>query len=136
MFATEFLVHTKHIAYFATANSDVASGNVLIGTYVAPQFKHETLAEAHDFGFAATARCKVGTTLGSAHRQCGQGVLEGLLKAEELQDAEIDGGMETHAALVRANGVVELHAIAEVDVYLSVIVGPGHAEGDDAVGLH
>ena len=43
--------------------------------------------------------------------------------------------METDAALVRADGVVELHAIAEVVLYLAFVVDPGNAESDDAVRL-
>ena len=44
--------------------------------------------------------------------------------------------MEAHAAFVRANGVVELHAVAEVYVRVAAIVNPGHFEGKDAVGFY
>ena len=44
--------------------------------------------------------------------------------------------METDAALIWADGVVELHAIADVDVDITVVVHPRHAEGEDAVGLY
>lgn len=37
-----------------------------------------------------------------------------LLKAEELDDGEGNGRVEAEATLVRANGAVELHAVATV----------------------
>ena len=43
--------------------------------------------------------------------------------------------METDAALVGADGVVELNAVADVVLHLALVVEPGHAEGHDTVGL-
>ena len=43
--------------------------------------------------------------------------------------------MEADAALVRADGVVKLYAVAQVILYLAAVVEPGHAESDDTVGL-
>ena len=43
--------------------------------------------------------------------------------------------MEAQAALIGTDGAVELNAIAEVDLYLALVVHPGHTEGDDAFGL-
>ena len=45
-------------------------------------------------------------------------------------------GMEPQAALVGANGGVELHAEAAVHLDLAVVVHPGHAEHNLALGLH
>ena len=73
--------------------------------------------------------------LAAAHGQGGQAVLEGLLEAEELQDALIDRRMEAQAALVGADGAVELDAVAAVHLDLALIIDPGHTEGDDALGL-
>lgn len=44
--------------------------------------------------------------------------------------------METDASLIWTDGVVELHAIADVDVDITVVVHPRHAESEDAVGLY
>ena len=44
--------------------------------------------------------------------------------------------MEAHAAFVRADGVVELHAVAEVYVRVAAVVNPRHLEGKDAVGFY
>ena len=44
--------------------------------------------------------------------------------------------METDTTLVRANGIVKLHAIAEVGLNITVIIGPGNAESEDTVGLN
>ena len=43
--------------------------------------------------------------------------------------------MQAQAALVGADGAVELHAEAAVHLDLAVIVDPRHAEHDDALGL-
>ncbi len=66
----------------------------------------------------------------------GQGVFEDLLKAQELDDALVDGGVEPQAALVGADGAVELHPEAPVDVDLALIILPGHPELDDPLRLH
>jgi hypothetical protein len=55
-------------------------------------------------------------------------VLEDLLEAEELQDALVDARVEAQAALVGADGAVELDAEAAVDLDLALIVHPRHAE--------
>ncbi len=44
--------------------------------------------------------------------------------------------MEPNAALVRANRHAVLDAVAAVDLHAAVVVYPGHAEHDDALGLH
>ena len=43
--------------------------------------------------------------------------------------------MEAQAALVGADGAVELHTVAAVHLNLALIVNPGHTEGDDALRL-
>ena len=37
--------------------------------------------------------------------------------------------MESQTALVGTDGVVELHAIARIDLYLAQIIDPGHLKG-------
>lgn len=46
--------------------------------------------------------------LATAHGQGSEGVLEDLLKAQELDHAECDGGVEAQASLVGTNGAAEL----------------------------
>ena len=92
------------------------------------QFGHEGLAETHDLGVGLTLRVEVGAALAAAHRQRGQGVLEDLLEAEELDDALVHGRMEAQAALVRSDGGVELDAVAAVHLDLALVVGPCDAE--------
>ena len=94
------------------------------------------MAETHDFGIALSSGSKVATALTTTHRQCGECVLECLFEAQELQDTQIYRGMETQTALVRANGTVELHTIANVHLNLALVVDPGNAERGDALWLH
>ena len=43
--------------------------------------------------------------------------------------------MEADAAFVRADGVVELHAVADIVLHFTFVVNPCDAEGYDAVGF-
>jgi hypothetical protein len=67
----------------------------------------------------------------------GEAVLEGLLEAEELQDAQVHAGVEAQAALVGSDGAVELDAEAAVHLnMLPLSSTQGIAEDDGALGLH
>lgn len=59
-----------------------------------------------------------------------------LLKAEELDDTEVDSGMEAKTALVGPQSTAILHAETSVDVLLALIVDPGHAERKHPLGLN
>ena len=83
----------------------------------------------------ASAGVEVGAALAAADRHAGQGVLEDLLEAEELDDAEVDRGVEPQAALVGAERRVELHPEAAVDLDAAGVVRPRHAEDDLPLGL-
>ena len=56
-------------------------------------------------------------------------------RPRNFQHAERNRGVEAKAALVGANGRVELDAIAAIDLDLSRIIDPRHAEHDDALRL-
>ena len=62
-------------------------------------------------------------------------VLEDLLEGEELEDAEVDRGVEAQAALVGADGAVHLDAEAAVDLDLAAVVLPRDAEHEDPLRL-
>ena len=130
------LVHTEEIADFASAHTDVTGGNVHIGTYHFIEFQHEGLAEAHDLGIALAARGEIAAAFSTAHGQGGEGVLEGLLKSEELQDAEVYRAVEAQSALVGSDSAVELHAVADVHLNLAFVIHPRHTEGGDALRFH
>ena len=129
------LVLAEEVADFAAADADVTGGNVGIGSDMAGKLGHEALAETHDFAVGLAARIEVGAALAAAHGKRGEGVLEGLLKAEELENGESYGRMEAEAALVRPDRGVELDAVAAVDLNDAVVVDPGNAEHDRALGL-
>ena len=136
VFVHQTFVHAKHVANFAAAYADITGGHVAVGTEVLPQAEHEGLAEAHDFTVALATGREVATAFTAAHRQGGEGVFECLFKAEEFEDREVHGSVEADTAFVRANGVVELHAIADVVLYFAFVVDPGYAEGNDTVGFN
>jgi len=99
---------------------------------MAVKLGHKSLTEAHDLIVAAATDREVGTTLATTHGQRGKGVLESLFKTEELQDAEVHGGMEAQTTLVRANGTVKLNTITNVDMDLTLVIGPRYTESNDA----
>ena len=134
--ASEFLVHAVQEAYLTTAYTYVTGRYILIRANATPEFEHERLAETHDLVVGFAYGVEVRTTLGAAHRQGRQGVLEGLLKSEELEHRRCNGAVETQSAFVRANGSVELHTVTEVRLYLALVVNPCYAEREDTVGLN
>ena len=130
----ELLVHTEHICHLASAYAYVAGGDVFVRADVAVKLAHEGLAEAHDLGVALAARGEVRATLGAAHGQGGERVLERLLEGEELQDALVYRLVEPYTSLVRADDVVVLHAVAHICLHLALVVNPCHAELHNPVG--
>lgn len=78
------------------------------------------VAEATDLVVRLALRVKVRTTLSTAHVETGQGVLEHLLEAEELEDGQVDGRVETEATLVRAEDRRELDTVTGVDLALAL----------------
>ena len=44
--------------------------------------------------------------------------------------------METDTAFVRANGIVELHAIAQIGLHFTFVVHPSDTEREDTIGFH
>ena len=129
------LVLAEQEADLAAAHADVAGRNVGVRADVALQFGHEALAEPHHLVVALALGIEVRSALAAAHGQRGQRVLEDLLERQELQDAQVDAGMEAQPALVRADGAVHLDAEAAVDLDVALVVDPRHAEHDDALGL-
>jgi len=61
-------------------------------------------------------------------------ILEDLLKAQKLENGEVDRRVETKTTLVGAECGVELHAVALVDLALALVVLPYHAELDNPLG--
>ncbi len=72
--------------------------------------------------------------LAPAHRQPGERVLDHLLEGEPLEEVLADLRMETQAALVGADRVGELNAVAAVDLHAARVVRPYHAEDQAAIG--
>src|SRR5690554_2985286 len=134
-FVAQALVLAIQEADLPGTDADVTGGDVQILADVARQLGHEGLAEAHYFSVALALGVEVRAALAAAHGQGGQRVLEYLLEGQELEHAQVDRGVETQAALVRADSAVHLHAVAAVDVNLTVIIHPRHAEHDDPLGL-
>ena len=126
--SVELAVLTEHIANLTGTNADVAGRHIRVRTDVLIQLIHKALAESHHFPVGLTLGVKVGTALTAAHRQTGQGVLEHLLEAQELEDTQVHRGMETDAALVGTDGTVVLHTVTVVDLHLTLVIHPGYAE--------
>src|SRR5262249_10845369 len=102
------LVLAEQEADLAAADADVTGGDGGVGADVARELGHEALTEPHHLVVALAFGFEVRAALAAAHRERGERVLEDLLEGEELEDAEVDGGVESEAALVGADGAVHL----------------------------
>ena len=111
------------------------AGTSVLGPHVPIELRHEALAEAHDLVVALALGVEVGPALAAAHREGRQRVLEHLLEGEELEDPEIDRGVEAQTALVRTDGAVHLDAEPALDAHRPLVVEPRHPEQNDALGL-
>ena len=103
---------------------------------MAVQGRHEALAKAHDLPVALAPGIEVRTAGGAADGKARQGVLIGLLKAQELHHRGVHRGMEAQSALVGADGAVELHPVAVVRMSHALVIHPGHSEGEHPLRLH
>ena len=92
--AHDAAVLAVHVADLTAAAAQVAGGAVDVLADVAVQLGDEGLAEAHDLSVALATGVEVGAALGAADGQAGHGVLEHLLKAQELDDGQVDGGVD------------------------------------------
>ena len=133
--ALQAAVLAVHVADFAAANAHITSGNVHIGSDVTVQSGHVALAEAHDLSIRLAGGIEVSAALTTAHGQAGQGVLKGLLEAQELDDGGGNIGLEAQAALIGTNGAVELAAVADIGMPLAVVVTPDNTEGEHTLRL-
>ena len=77
----QLFVVAEEIAYLAGTHANIAGGHIHIRTYHLIQLAHKRLTETHHLVVALATDREVGTALAATHRQCGQRVLEGLLKA-------------------------------------------------------
>ena len=100
------------------------------------EFGHEGLTEAHDLPVGLALGVKVGAALGTAHGQPGEAVLEYLFKAEEFHNGQVHAGMQTQTALVRADGGIELHPVAAVDLDVPVVIRPCDPEDHHPLRLN
>lgn len=103
-------------------------------TDVLVELPHEGNAELADLVVRLALGVKVAAAFATAHVEAGEGILEDLLKTQELEDGQVDCGVEAETAFVWAEGRVELDAVALVDVADALVIFPDNAELDDALG--
>ena len=133
--AGDALELAEEVAHLAGAHADIAGGNVNVLSHIFVKLRHEALAEAHDLGIGFALGVEVAAALAAADGQAGEGVFEDLFKAQELDGAFLNAGMEAQTALVGADGGIELNAEAAVYMDLARVVGPGDPELYHALGL-
>ena len=91
-------VLAEEVADLPAAHAHIAGGHIDVRPDVAVQGLHIRLAEPHDLRLRLARRVEVRAALAAADGQARQRVLEGLLKAQELDDAGIHIGLEPQAA--------------------------------------
>src|SRR5690606_18578713 len=92
-----------------------------VRTQVTVKFNDQCLAESHDFRVGLALWVEVGAALGAAHGQGGEGILEGLLEGQELEDGLVHRGVKTHAALEGADGRIVLDAERAVGANIALV---------------
>lgn len=115
------------------------------------QFRHECHAEPPDFRVGFALWVKVRASLAASHAETGQGIFESLLKAEELEDRQIDRRMKTETTFVGTESRVVLlrevyqdvfynrarrcylHSEPSVDLRLALVILPDNAELQDTL---
>ena len=102
-------------------------------TDVLVELPHERNAKLADLVVRLALGVEVGTTLAATHVEAGKGILKDLLETQELEDREVDSGMEAETTLVRTEGRVELHTVTLVDLALALVVLPDNAELDNTL---
>ncbi len=131
----DLAVLPEQVADLAASDADVAGGHVGVLAEVTVELIHERLAEPHHLSIRPAVRIEVRTALAAADALSGEGVLEDLLEAEELDDRQVHRRVETQSALVRAEHRGELDAVAAVHVQTPGIIDPRHPEHDLALRL-
>ena len=114
-------------------DADITGRYIYFRSDMPVQLRHECLAETHDFTVALSCGSEIAASFSAAHRQTGQGILERLFEAKELQGSQGQILRKAQTAFVWSDGAVELYPPAAVDLRLSVIVHPYNPERDDAV---
>jgi len=148
------LICTEHVANLSSTNTNVSRGDIGVGTDMLAQLAHEGNAELADLVIGLALGVEVCSSLAATDVHCplislvpgpkrenvsreltsSQGILEDLLEAQEFQNRQVDGGMQTETALVWAESRVELHPVAAIDLDLVLVVLPDDAELDDPFG--
>ena len=72
--------------------------------------------------------------MSKARLTASQGILEDLLKAQELEDGQVHSGMEAKTTLVWTQGGIELDTVSSVDLNLSLVILPDNTELNDSFG--
>ena len=129
------LVLAKQIADLTCSNANIAGWHVFIGANVTEQLRHHRLTKAHDLVVAFPFWIEVGTTFSATHREPGQAVFKGLLKAQKLQHAFGNGWVKSQPTFVRADGVIELNSPCPIDSNIPFIISPRDPKRHHSIGL-
>ena len=96
------LVLPKEVTDLPGACADIARRHVGVRADVAVQLRHHALAKAHDLAVAFAFGVKIAAALAAADGQAGQAVFQHLLHPQELDNAQVNAGVQAQAALIRA----------------------------------
>ena len=142
------LILAEHPAYLSAADTNITgfvtislalipsicrlTWYINVGTNVFPKLAHKSYTKLPDLIVRLSLWVEISTTFTATHVQPCQGILEDLLKAQELQHGQVHCGVESETALVRTKCRVELDSVAAVELKLSFVVFPDHAELNDS----
>ncbi len=89
------LILSEHKTDLAAANADITRRHVGVRADMSAKFCHKALAERHHLSVGFSLRIEIRAALAAADWQTRQGIFENLLKAQEFDDTQVYGRMET-----------------------------------------
>lgn len=126
-------VLSKQVTDLSSSDVNVTGRDISVGSDVSLELSHERNAESADLAVRLALGVEVRTSLSTSHVEAGEGVLEDLLITKELENREVDGGVESESSLVRTESRVELDSVSSVDLKVSLVILPHDAELDHSL---
>ena len=123
-------VGVHHPGHDAGVGAHVGGGDVAVGADDRLEFGDEAAAQVLQFAVAQRGRVDDDAALGAAVGQVDDGALPGHPHGEGAHLVEGHGGGVADAALVRAAGVVVLHAVAREGAHAAVVHLDGEVHGE------
>jgi len=104
------------------------AGTSVSGANMTKKFRHETLAESHNFVIRFALWIKIRTAFPTTHRQSCKAVFENLFECKKFKYTKINCRVKPESSFVRPYGAVHFNSETTVDLNFTFVVEPGNSE--------